>query len=208
MRSFLQVFLAILALAAASTQVLAKTPAKQADVILKLDPKTLSFKHPGTGDTFTLHLGDELYHDTGGITEVPPGIKGFRDATSSYWEPKGKWGGGYACAESLLTRDRTHWIQYIQIQYAPDTGDILITEDASDASPCLRHILFKKGPGGGYAVAYLCPEPIKVPKNQGAEFPELPSKIKLLKGGCAEVNGKRLKLSDIPQSPHPFSTGG
>lgn len=208
MRSSIHILLAIFVLAAPGAPAIAKTPAKQASVILKLDSKTLSFKHPGTGNTFTLHLGDELYHDTGGITEVPSGIKGFRDATSSYWEPTDKWGGGYACAESLLTRDRSYWIQYIQIQYAPDTGDILITEDASDASPCVRHILFKKESGGGYTVAYLCPEPIKVPKNQEAEFPELPSKIKLLKGGCAEVNGKKLKLSDIPQSPHPFSIGG
>lgn len=188
-----------------SAQVMADPPVA---VKLTLDPKTMSFRHPKTGDLFTLHLGDALTHATGGITEVPRNVKGFRDATSSYYEPTGEGGCGYACAESALTRENTHWLQFVEIQYQPDSGCILITEDKSDASPCVRHILFTPGRHGGYDVTYLSPKSVVVPKNVPAEFHELPSKIKLLPGNRAEVNGKVVRLKDIPQSAHPFSIGG
>ena len=208
MKFSLRIFLLIFAIGSVSAQVTSKTFPHQAVVKLKPDPKTLSFQHPKTGDIFTLHPGEALVHDTGGITEVPPKIKGFRDATSSYWEPKDESGGGYACAESSLTRDATHWFQYVEIQYQPDTGCILITEDKSDASPCMRHILFKPFPNGGYEVTYLCPKPVVIPKKEAAEFHDIPLKINLLPGKRAEVNGKIMRLKDIPQSPHPFSLGG
>lgn len=176
--------------------------------VLQIDPATLSFIVPTTGDVFHLHLGDELYHDTGGMTEVPPGMQGgVRDATSSFYEPKDKNGGGYAAAESLYRRD---WGDVVArnstVQFLPDSGRLLITEDKSDGAPCRRYILYTVQPRGGYCVTYLAP-----PWKPAFATPGLsagPPNIELLSGDRAKIEGKLFKISDIPQSKHPFSMGG
>lgn len=209
MKFFLGVFLVIFSIGTVSAQIAMKPAPNQAVIKLKLDPKTLSFQHPKTGDVFTLHLGEDLIHETGGITEMPANFKGMRNATSSYYEPKDKSGGGYACAESSLTQQNltNHYLQCVEIQYQTDSGCILITEDMTDASPCLRHILFTPGPHGGYDVTYLYPA-YRDTKNDKVEFRYLPNHINLLSGNRAEVNGKIMRLKDIQQSPHPFCIGG
>jgi hypothetical protein len=177
---------------------------------LRIDSKTMSFNHPGNGDMFFLRIGDELYHDTGGITEVPKNIGiGIRDATSSYYEPRDKNGGYYANAESIWSRDNAERVvDNTEIQYQADAGRLLITEDKSDASPCRRYILYSQRAGGGYTVAYLAPKPTKVSQSEYVEFSSLPSDIHLLPGDRAEIDGKIMSIDDIPQSPHPFSIGG
>lgn len=175
---------------------------------LHIDSKTLTFKHPGTGDTFSLHLGDELHQETGGISNVPSNMKGcIRHATSSYYEPTDKSGGGYACAESSYSRewDAGRIMRATNIQYQPDTGRLLITEDEGDASPCSRYILFTSEPHGGYSVTYLNPGETDVSKGVPMEFPMLPSAIHLLPGDRAEINGKIVRVKDILHSSHPFS---
>ncbi|MES2983037.1 MAG: hypothetical protein V4727_12045 [Verrucomicrobiota bacterium] len=181
-----------------------------AAIRLRIDSKTMSFRHPGTGDVFFLHLGEELYHDTGGISEVPKNISiGMRDATSSRYEPRDVNGGGFAAAESLWSHDNAERIvANTEIQYQADTGRLLITEDKSDASPCRRYILYSQHPGGGYTVAYLAPKPTKVPQHAVVEFSSFPSDINLLPGDRAEIDGKIMSIDDIPHSSHPFSIGG
>lgn len=176
--------------------------------ILRFDPATLSFTIPTTGDVFELHLGDELFHDTGGMTEVPRGMRGaVRDATSSFYEPKDKNGGGYASAESLYRRD---WGDVVarnsSVQFLPDSGRLLITEDKSDGLPCRRYTLYTVQPHGGYRVTYLAP-PWKPVFASPALFSGPPD-IQLLSGNRARIEGKVMRIDDIDQSPHPFSVGG
>ncbi len=175
---------------------------------LHIDSKTLTFTHPGTGDTFSLHLGEELHQETGGISKVPSYIKdGVRDATSSYYKPTDKSGASYAGAESLYSReeDGDRIMRNTDIQYQPDSRRLLITEDKSDAGPARRYILFTSEPHGGYSVSYLNPGQSVVSKDPRVEFPTLPSAIHLLPGDRAEINGKILRVKDIPHSSHPFS---
>jgi len=183
---------------------------KPTSIKVHINPKTLSFKHPGTGHVFFLHLSERLEHDTGGITEVPKNINiGVRDATSSYYEPTDSNGCGYACAESLYSHydhpDRV--ARNTEIQYQPDTRRLLITEDNSDGQPCRRYILYTPD-HLGYKVTYLTP--ILLPPHY--KVPtfitlEIPPDIHLLPGDRAEIDGKIVKVDDIAQSPHPFSVG-
>ena len=174
---------------------------------VQVDGKTLAFKHPGTGDTFALHLGDELFHDTGGMTEVPRHIKdAVRDATSSYYDPTNKDGAGYVAAESLYTHNQADLVaRNTTIQYQPDSGRLLITENKSDGRPCLRFILYTSRRSGGYKATYLAPGYTRIPG--GNPIDSVPSEIHLLPGNRAEINGKVVRIDDIPQSPHPFSVG-
>ncbi len=177
-------------------------------VVLQFDSNKLSFKHPQTGHIFQLHLGAELYQDTGGITAVPSNVRnGNRDATSSYYEPVSESGSGYAAAESLYTNDQADIVaRNSHVQYLPDSGRLLITEDKSDGLPCKRFILYTMLPGGGYRVSYLSP-----PWHVNFSSPGLPSSppdIHLLSGDRAKIEGKILKIEEIEQSIHPFSLGG
>ncbi len=177
-------------------------------VVLQFDSNSLSFKHPKTGHIFKLHLGDELHHDTGGITPVPSNIRhGNRDATSSYYEPLSESGSGYAAAESLYTHDQADIVaRNSDIQYQPDSGRLLITEDKSDGLPCKRYILYTLLPEGGYRVSYLSP-----PWHVNFAAPGLPSSppdIHLLPGDRAKIEGEILKIEEIEQSAQPFSLGG
>lgn len=186
--------------------------AQSTTIVLHLDPKGLLFTFPGAKYTFRLHLGDELDHDTGGITEIPRNIKvgAFRAATSSYWEPIDGFGDGYSAAESVYTRDYATpglIARNTQIQYEPDSRRLLITEDASDASPCRRYILYTEFPGGGFNVKYLGPKPIPIPGSK-TDFLSLTPDIRLLPGDRAEISGKTIRIDEIPQSTHPFAMGG
>lgn len=176
--------------------------------IIPFDAATLTFKHPQTGHLFHLHLRDELYQDTGGITPMPSNVKvGHRDATSSYYEPEDENGGAFAPAESLYQRDlRDIVASNTSIQYQPDSGYLLITEDKSDGLPCKRYILYTTRPAGGYEVKYLSPEWHNESGHLG--LPTSPPDIVLLPGGRAKINGKIILVRDIVQSSMPFSLGG
>jgi hypothetical protein len=182
-------------------------PTAAAPVSLHMKAGTLTFKSPGREYLFTLHLGEELNHDTDGVTGVPSGIHwAMRDATSSYYEPTDPSGGGYAAAESLYPRG---WADVAarntDIQYAPDTQRILITEEKSDGRPCRRYILYTPYREGGYKVTYLSPAH-KV-AHMG-NLPGRPPDIRLLPNDRARIEGKVVKIDAIDQSTHPFSVGG
>lgn len=182
-------------------------PEKPAET-LYFDTASSAFKHPKTGHVFMLHLGEELNHDTGGISEVPPNIKaGSRDATASYYEPTDQGGSGYACAESLYTEDIHDIVsRNTSIQYQADSGRLLITEDKSDGLPCRRYILFTEREHGGYEVSYLSPPYTPVMAAPG--LPSSPPDIKLLPNDRAEIAGQIYQIKDITQSSKPFSVGG
>ena len=188
------------------------SPATQPDsTVLHFDQKGSFFTYPGAKYTFCLHLGDELYHDTGGITEIPRNIKegAIRAATSSYWEPVNGAGDGYAAAESVYTRGYATpdlIARNTLIQYESDSRRLLITEDVSDASACRRYILYTEYPGGGFSVKYLGPTPIRISGSK-TEFSSLTPDIRLLPGDRAEINGKIMRIDEIPQSTHPFAMG-
>ncbi len=175
---------------------------------ITFDAATLTFVHPETGDLFHLHIRDELYQDTGGITAVPSNVKvGQRDATSSYYESEDENGGTLSAAESLYCRDqRDIVVSNTSIQYQPDSGHLLITEDKSDGLPCKRYILYTTRQAGGYEVKYLSPEWHNESGHLG--LPTSPPNIELLPGGRAKINGKIILVRDIVQSSMPFSLGG
>ena len=183
-------------------------PAKAAAVILHLDPKTLTFRPPGSGCVCSLHLGGRLNEDTGGITEVPKNIKdnGVRDATTSYYKLQDKGGATYATAESSYTRDGPGLVEDTRIQYQPDTGRLLITENTSDGRPCVRYILYSPS-RRGYQATYLMPgfTDISGGRPTGAPIAEVPSEVRLLPGARAEINGKKVRVDAIVQSTPPFS---
>ena len=174
---------------------------------LQMKSGKLTFQCPGNNFLFTLHLGEELIHDTGGVTEVSPRMRwAMRDPTSSYYEATDPTGAtGYACAESLYSRDLAGFVENTDIQYQADTGRILITEDKSDGRPCRRYILYTPGRLGGYKVSYLLP--VQKVIREGS-LPVHPPDIHLLPNDRAEILGKTIKVDDITQNPHPFSVGG
>ena len=174
-------------------------------VTLRLEKETLSFVSPGTKNVFSLHLGDSLRVNTG-LSEVPSGIQwAHRDPTSSYYDPKTPDGGGLAVAESSYTKHYDVAVRNTGIQYCPDTGRILISENKSDGRPNRRYILYSLNRHGGYTVTYLSPS--RKVEYEG-NLPGHPPDIHLLPGDRAEIKGKTLSIDSIPHSSHPFSVGG
>lgn len=207
MRAFTRVLLiASVAIVAAGQTAFAPPVIKTGGVTLHLDAKTLSFRHPGTGHIFKLHLGEEL-QNTGGVAPVPANLKRvMRSATSSYYESHDQdSSGSYGAAESIYTRDSADYAVNTKIQYQPDSGRLLITEDIGDGAGNRRYILYSRA-GVGYKVTYLMPGYVKEPGITAADV--IPADIHLLPGDRAEIHGKRVKISDIPHSVHPFSLGG
>jgi|AntRauTorckE6833_2_1112554.scaffolds.fasta_scaffold40178_2 hypothetical protein len=179
-----------------------ESPPPRADYIGLIDRKFIS---PSDGTIFHLTLGSQLYQDTGGITKVPEGIQGFRQATASYYSIENKHGAGYGEAESSVAEGLEHMIDHIKVQHEHDSGRILVTEDTSDALPAKRYILFTPT-HPGYSVHYLAPEYESHFEEQG--FPSSPPEIILLPADRAWVGGKILPISRISKSRHPFSLGG
>jgi hypothetical protein len=155
--------------------------------------------------TFRLSLGKRLYQDTGGLTQVPRGISGIRQATASYYSIEDASGSGYGDAESSISEGLDHFIQYIKIQHEPTSGRIFVTEDASDALPCKRYILFTPT-RPGYSVHYLAPK-YNVSIEEGG-LPTSPPEVILLPDNRTWIDGKLVPISRIPKSAHPFSLGG
>lgn len=174
-------------------------------VTLRLEKETLSFVSPGTKSVFSLHLGESLRVDTG-LSEVPSGIQwAHRGPTSSYYDPKTLDGGGLAVAESSYRKDYDVAARNTEIQYCPDTGRILISENTSDGRPNRRFILYSPHHRGGYTVTYLSPSrKVEYEGNMRGHPPD----IHLLPGDRAEIKGKTLSIDSIPHSAHPFSIGG
>ncbi len=172
--------------------------------LLKFDHQKMSFTYPRGGIVFTLHLGDHLKRDTGGIAAVPKDIQGDRYPTSSYWEPTDSHA-SYFPAESQYTKHTGPWLEFLQIQYDPVTGIVLITEDVSDSLQCIRHILYTPGEHGGFTVTYL--QPPYAPAHEGSAVVPL-ADITLLPGGKAKILTKVRKVEQIRQSTVPFSVGG
>lgn len=179
-----------------------ESPIPKANYIRFSDRK---FTSPGDGTIFHLTLGKKLYQDTGGITQVPEGIPGVRQATASYYSIKDEHGAGYGEAESSIAEGFEHAIEHIKVQHERDSGRILVTEDTSDALPGKRYILFTPT-RPGYSVHYLAPEYESHFEEQG--FPSSPPQIILLPNDRAWVGGEILSISRIPKSQHPFSLGG
>jgi hypothetical protein len=193
--------LPLLFLSGCATQSPPNAPSPKAEY---LDLKGRTFVSPSDGAIFQLTLGRELHQDTGGITQVPKGIPGVRQATASFYSIEDKHGGGYGDAESSIAEGFEHAIQHIRIQHEPTSGRILVTEDTSDALPCKRYILFAPT-NPGYTVYYLAPNYESNFEKQG--FPSSPPKITLLSEDRAWVGGEIIPLSRIPKSKHPFSLG-
>ena len=136
--------------------------------------KDRTFISPSDGMIFRLSLGKELHQDTGGITQVPSGIPGVRQATASYYSIEDAGGSGYGGAESSIAEGFERCIDHIEIQHEPISGRILVTEDTSDALPCKRYILFTPT-RPGYSVDYLAPNYESNFEEQG--FPSSPPKV-------------------------------
>jgi hypothetical protein len=162
---------------------------------LHFNPNTLMFENPANHDLFMLHLGEPLEWSTGGVTPVPWNIRGIRDATSSYWQPMMR---GAACgfpAESLYCKGEEEIVHAnTRIQFASDTGRILITEDKSDGRQGTRFILYTPHPNGGYIVSYLA-------------APLGTRDIRLEAGDRAQVGTRNVRVNVIAHSKHPFTIG-
>ena len=90
-----------------------------------------NFTLPSNGQTISLTIGKTL-SDIPEAIEEPQEIFKLRQATSSFYSYQGQ-----KIAESSIT-----WKgQGIDIQHEPSSGKILITENTSDALPCIRYIL-------------------------------------------------------------------
>lgn len=155
------------------------------------------FVSPGDGTVFRLSLGERQSENN----ELPGGIRGFRQATSSSYKIEGKNGTGWGHAESSIAKGSEHSLEHVKIQYEPESGRILVTEDTSDALPAMRYILFTPT-HGGYNVHYLAP-------NYEGKYPlSLPPEVFLLPQNRALVGGRNVSISRIPKSQQPFSLGG
>ena len=194
--------LSALALSACATSNPSNPPSPAADY---LEMKDRTFVSPSDGMVFRLSLGERLYQNTGGITEVPSGISGIRQATASIYSIEDRHGAGYGDAESSVSEGLEHFIQYIKVQHEPTSGRILVTEDTSDALPGKRYILFTPT-RPGYAVHYLAPDYDSNFEEQG--FPSSPPEVVLLRDNRAWIGGEVIPISRIPKSNHPFSLGG
>lgn len=183
------------------TSIPSDVPSPKVDYLKMTERKFLS---PSDATIFQLSLGQELSQDTGGITKVPEGILGIRQATASYYSIKNANGTGYGEAESSITEDLENCIRYIEIQHEPNSGKILITEDTSDALPCKRYILLTPT-RPGYRVDYLAPNYESNFKQQG--YPSPPPAVILLPKDRAWIEGQIIPISRIPKSRHPFSIG-
>ncbi len=170
---------------------------------LKMTNRT--FVSPSDGMIFRLSLGKRLYQDTGGITQVPSGISGIRQATASFYSIEDENGSGYRDAESSISEGLDHFIQYIKVQHEPTSGRILVTEDTSDALPAKRYILFTPT-RPGYSVHYLAPN-YEISIEKGG-LPSSPPEVILLSDDRTWIEGKIIPMSRIPKSAHPFSLGG
>ena len=164
-----------------------------------------TFVSPSDGMNFRLSLGKRFYQDTGGITEVPIGISGIRQATASFYSIEDENGSGHGGAESSISDDVEHFIQYIKVQHESMSGRILVTEDTSDALPGKRYILFTPT-RPGYSVHYLAPD-YDISFGEGG-LPSSPPEVILLPDDRAWIGGKIIPISRIPKSSHPFSLGG
>jgi len=201
MKTWLLVISAI-ALSACVVQSPSQSPTPKAE-FLKMTNRT--FVSPSDGMNFRLSLGKRLYQDTGGITQVPSGISGIRQATASFYSVEDENGSGYGDAESSISEGLDHFIQYIKVQHEPTSGIILVTEDTSDALPGKRYILFTPT-RPGYSVHYLAPD-YDISFEEGGP-PSSPPEVVLLPDDRAWIDGKIIPISRIPKSTHPFSLGG
>jgi hypothetical protein len=163
-----------------------------------------TFVNPSDGMIFRLSLGKELSQDTGGITPVPKGIPGVRQATGSYYSIEDAGGAGYGAAESSIAEGFEHSIEHVEVQHEPSSGRILVTEDTSDALPCKRYILFTPT-RPGYRVDYLAPDYDSRFEEQG--FPSSPPRVTLLSEDRAWIGGEIIPISRVPKSRYPFSLG-
>jgi len=170
---------------------------------LKMANRT--FVNPSDGTIFRLSLGKKLNEDTGGITPIPNGITGERQATASFYSIEDVGGAGYGSAESAIAEGFEHLINHLVIQHEPSSGRLLVTEDTSDALPCKRYILFTPT-RPGYRVDYLAPSYEINLEHQG--FPTSPPEVILLSEDRAWVKGEIIPISRIPKSKQPFSLGG
>jgi hypothetical protein len=163
-----------------------------------------TFTSPSDGMIFRLSLGKELNQDTGGITPVPIGIPGVRQATASFYSIEDRDGAGYGHAESSIPEGFEHCLNHVEIQHESSSGRILVTEDTSDALPCKRYILFTPT-HPGYRVDYLAPDYESHLQEHG--LPCSPPKVILLPQDRALIGDQILPISRIPKSKHPFSLG-
>lgn len=164
-----------------------------------------TFVNPSDGSIFRLALGKKLNPDTGGITPIPKGIVGERQATASFYSVEDLGGGRYASAESSIAEGSERLIDFIDIQHEPSSGRILLTEDTSDALPCKRYILFTPT-RPGYSIDYLAPD-YEI-NSEEEVFPSSPPEVILLPEDRVWVGGKIIPISRITKSKHPFSLGG
>jgi hypothetical protein len=187
---------------ACATSTPPKAPPPDAEY-LKMTNRT--FVSPSDGVIFRLSLGKKLNEDTGGITPIPNGIIGERQATASFYSIEDEGGAGYGSAESSIAEGFEHLFNHLVIQHEPRSGRILVTEDTSDALPCKRYILYTPT-HPGYKVDYLAPN---YEINSGEEgFPASPPEVILLPEDRAWVGGKIIPISRLPKSKSPFSLGG
>ena len=192
-----------------------------AAVRVKVDTKALTFRLPD-GDCFRLHLGRTLENEKSlGLAPAPRGMfHGYRDATSSYWEVCLRGGVYRAVAESSLRGGVSFGMESVGVQYVPDTGAVLISEEHGEGDH-RRYILLTKKPGAEcmkdprlkWMVSYLGPkcwsENHLLTSDRLARLHNqlflIDSGVHLLSGDRAEIGGKVMRLRDIPQSPNPFS---
>ena len=201
MKTWLLIFPAF-AFTACATSSLPKAPPPEAEYLKMTNRKFVS---PSDGMIFRLSLGENLNQNTGGITPIPKGIIGERQATASFYSIEDLGGAGYGSAESSIAEGFEHLIDHLEIQHEPSSGRILVTEDTSDALPCKRYVLFTPT-RPGYGVDYLAPSYDINLEDQG--FPSSPPEVILLREDRAWVGGKIIPISRIPKSKHPFSLGG
>ncbi len=128
----------------------AKASPPEADFLPLVDRK---FTSPSDGTIFQLTLGPSL-ENTGGVTEIPDGIVGMREATASSYTVISADGGGFGSAESSISEDFEERLDRIKIQHERESGRILVTENLSDGLPCKRYILFTPT-HPGYDIEYL-----------------------------------------------------
>lgn len=162
------------------------------------------FSNPSDGVIFELTLGPKLEDETG-ITPIPAGIVGERQATASRYSIKSPDGGGYGSAESSISEDFAHLLDHIKIQFEKESGRILVTEDTSDARPVKRYILFTPT-HPGYSVDYLAPKYESLFEERG--FPSPPPEVILMPANRAWIDGLVLPLQRISMDKSPFSLGG
>lgn len=168
------------------------------------DPNEMHFPLPKDvsllGGTLRLHL------EIGDSTATPDedftyhGL-GRRESTSSHYtliDSRNQKVLG--TAESSITKQKFEeglFYGYRMITVAHKSGDVLIAEDVSDASPWRRYIYLQRKGDGHYRTFYLAPPFVHI-VSPGAEFQDYPPSIHM----------EDENFSKFPRSTTPFTWGG